>query len=335
MKTEAMLYEPLNDGRVHCYLCAHHCKIADSKLGVCQVRQNAGGKLQTLVYAEAITVQVDPIEKKPLYHFLPGSRSFSIATRGCNFQCGFCQNWQLSQADRENIGYQSGQYFPPNQIVALAHGSGCDSISYTYTEPTIFFEYAYDISRLAKSKGVYNVFVTNGFMTKEASDTIAPYLDAANIDLKSFSDAYYKRVCKARLQPVLDSIAHMHQLGIWVEVTTLLIPGKNDSDEELDQIAEFIVGVNQQIPWHISRFHPHYKFSTHQSTSLKAMQRAREIGWKHGLKYVYLGNVPEGTDTYCPQCHTLIVRRSHMGVEEMRILDDRCPKCGTIIAGRW
>jgi len=335
MKKQAMLYDALEDGRVHCYLCAHHCKMPDGKLGICRVRRNEEGKLWTLVYAETIAAQVDPIEKKPLYHFLPGSRSFSIATRGCNFQCGFCQNWQMSQANQKDTTVRDGQYFPPQQILALAQVSNCLSISYTYTEPTIFFEYAYDTARLAKSGGIYNVFVTNGFMTNEATRTIAPYLDAANIDLKSFSDVYYKKTCKARLQPVLDTIAIMHRLGIWLEITTLLIPGENDSDEELVSLTRFIADVDREIPWHISRFHPDYKFTTRQATSLKVMQRAKEIGREQGLKYIYLGNVPQGNDTCCPKCHQQIIRRSHMGLEEMQIVDRRCPQCGTVIAGVW
>ncbi|MBE0480035.1 MAG: AmmeMemoRadiSam system radical SAM enzyme, partial [Dehalococcoidia bacterium] len=256
MKKKAMLWEKTDEGKVHCFLCSHHCRIADTRVGVCGVRRNEAGELHTLVYAATISANVDPIEKKPLYHFLPGSTSYSIATIGCNFQCGFCQNWQISQAARQEGGLVSGYEMMPGEVVKEAQRFKCASISYTYTEPTIFFEYAYDTSRLAREAGLRNVFVTNGFMTREALDTIQPYLDAANVDLKSFREDYYKTICKARLKPVLDSITYMKELGIWVEVTTLIVPGSNDSEEELNDIAGFIAALDRDIPWHISRFHP-------------------------------------------------------------------------------
>ncbi len=330
-----MLYERLEDGRVRCFLCAHECRVADSKFGVCGVRENVEGTLYTLVYARTIAANVDPIEKKPLYHFLPGSTSFSIATIGCNFRCGFCQNWQISQAPRDEDVTLAGRELMPEDVVKRAREFGCLSISYTYTEPTIFFEYAYDCARLAKESGLYNVFVTNGFMTSEALDTIRPYLDAANVDLKSFSEDYYKRNCKARLQPVLDSIAYMKRIGIWVEVTTLVIPGENDSDEELTQIARFIAGLDRDIPWHISRFRPDYEFGDRDATSIETLRGAKEIGEAEGLRYVYLGNVTEGSDTFCPQCREFVVKRAYMGVEKSRVRDGSCPSCGARIAGVW
>ncbi len=335
MKKEAMLYEKLDDRRVHCFLCAHNCKIADSKLGVCAVRQNIEGTLYTHVYARTIAANIDPIEKKPLYHFLPGSTSFSIATVGCNFRCGFCQNWQISQAPREEGSVPAGRELPPEQVVKQAKEHGCLSISYTYTEPTIFFEFAYDCSMLATEAGLRNVFVTNGFMTRQALDAIQPYLDAANVDLKSFNEEYYKRVCKARLQPVLDSITYMKQIGIWVEVTTLVVPGENDSDEELTQIARFIAGLDRDIPWHISRFRPDYEFGDRDATPIETLRRAREIGRSEGLHHVYLGNVTEGSDTSCPECSETVVKRAYMGVENSRTRDGACPSCGVRISGVW
>ncbi len=281
MKKEALLYEKLNDKRVHCFLCSHHCKIQEGKYGICGVRQNQGGTLYTLVYGEVIAAHMDPIEKKPLYHFLPGSTSFSIATMGCNFQCGFCQNWQISQMRKNKNPQTSTEELLPDQIVNLALKNKCQSISYTYTEPTIFFEYAYETAQLAKEKGLYNVFVTNGYMTKEMLNKMKPYLDAANVDLKSFKDETYKRDCKARLQPVLETIKYMHELKIWIEITTLLIPGVNDSDEELENIIRFIVSVNDEIPWHISRFHPDYKFTNYQITSIESLKKAEKIGKKY------------------------------------------------------
>jgi pyruvate formate lyase activating enzyme len=223
----------------------------------------------------------------------------------------------------------------PEQIVREAKKSKCMSISYTYTEPTIFFEYAYDTAKLAKDAGLYNNFVTNGFMTKEALDTIRPYLDAANVDLKSFSEEFYKKICKARLQPVLDSIAYMKKLGIWVEVTTLIVPGQNDSEEELAKIAEFIAGVGEDIPWHISRFHPNYQFTDYSPTSIEILRKAAQIGKRRGLRYIYLGNVLEGSDTYCYNCNKLLIKRTYFCMEKFEIKEGECLFCGAQIDGIW
>ncbi len=335
MKKEALLWEKLDENRVHCYLCAHECRISESKFGVCGVRQNLEGILYTLVYAQVIAAHIDPIEKKPLYHFLPGSTSYSLATIGCNFKCGFCQNWQISQASASGASGAPGKPVTPGQIVEEARLRGCSSISYTYTEPTIFFEYAYDTAKLAKLAGLYNVFVTNGYMTRQALEMIEPYLDAANVDLKSFRDASYKKNCGARLQPVLDTIARMKELGIWLEVTTLVIPGENDSAEELGQIAAFLAGIDKDIPWHISRFHPDYEFTEQSATPVETLRRAREIGQEKGLQHIYLGNVPEGANTYCRQCGALVVERRYMGTEKTNLKEGLCPSCGTRASGVW
>lgn len=332
---EAMLYEKLENKAVRCLLCAHQCKIASSKYGFCGVRQNRDGKLYTLVYAEVIASHVDPIEKKPLYHFLPGSASYSVATIGCNFKCGFCQNWQISQISKRNGGIFDANTLPPEDAVRQAKKNECLSISYTYTEPTIFFEYAYDTAKLAREAGLYNVFVTNGYMSKEALDEIKPYLNAANVDLKSFSDEFYKNNCKARLRPVLDSIAYMHKIGIWVEVTTLIIPGENDSEEELNAISGFIADLDKNIPWHISRFHPDYQFADRSPTSMQILKKAKQIGESHGLRYVYMGNVPGDSDTYCYNCKELLIKRSYFYVERCNIARGGCPSCGAEIAGVW
>ena len=332
---EACLWEKRDDQRVHCFLCAHECKISDSKYGICGVRQNRSGSLYTTIYADVIAAHVDPIEKKPMYHFLPGSQSFSIATIGCNFQCGFCQNWQISQASTKGGYAHSRRVCPPEKVVDEARANHCRSISYTYTEPTIFFEYAFDTARLAHEVGVYNIFVTNGYMTKQALEMIRPYLDAANVDLKSFSDDSYKKNCKARLEPVLETIVAMKSLGIWVEVTTLLIPGENDSDDELKHIAEFLAGVDCMIPWHVSRFHPDYEFTAHQATPVETLYRAKEIGQRAGLSYIYPGNVTEGTNTLCHQCRDPIIERRYMDLKNFRLEDGRCPHCGAAIAGVW
>lgn len=332
---EGMFYEKLPNGMVHCFLCAHQCKIADTKFGVCRVRQNVGGQLYTMVYGKVVSANVDPIEKKPLYHFMPGSTSYSFATIGCNFQCGFCQNWQISQFPRDVGGVVPKQEVPPESIVQEAQTHNCQSISYTYTEPTIFFEYAYDVAKRATPAGLGNVFVTNGYMTREALDVIAPYLDAANVDLKSFRDPYYKTICKARLQPVLDSIRRLRELGIWTEITTLVIPGENDSAEELGQIARFIAEVDRDMPWHVSRFHPTYEFPDHPVTPVETLRLARDIGRENGVRYIYLGNVPEGLDTLCYHCGETVVKRWYMSVREMKVKDGKCPKCGAAIAGVW
>lgn len=332
MRKEAMLYAKLDEGLVRCALCAHRCTIKEGRLGICGVRQNLGGVLYTLVYAEAIAVHVDPIEKKPIFNFLPGTRSFSIATVGCNFRCRFCQNADISQAPKEGFSL-TAQEFPPDEVVSAAQRYDCDSIAYTYTEPTIFFEYAYDSAKLASREDIKNIFVTNGYMTLEALEEISPYLDAANVDLKSFDDAFYRRVCGARLQPVLETIEAMHERGVWVEVTTLLIPELNDSEDEVRKIAEFIAGVDLDIPWHISRFSPRYKMRDKPSTPIDSIHRAAEIGREVGLRYVYVGNVPGDLheNTLCPSCGAVVIGR--IGYHTTVSLDgNRCASCGREIA---
>ncbi len=330
---KALLYEKLEQGVVHCYLCAHHCRIPDRKFGFCGVRQNKDGTLYTHAYGKVIASHVDPIEKKPLYHFLPGTFSFSIATIGCNFHCGFCQNWQISQVNFRD-GDFSGQELAPGKIVHEALRNKCQSISYTYTEPTIFFEYALEIAKLAKAEGLYNNFVTNGFMSGECLKMLRPYLDAANVDLKFFKDSSYQKICSATLQPILDSIQLMHELGIWVEVTTLVVPGENDSDEELGGIARFIAGVDKNIPWHVSRFHPDYHFTDRLPTPEATLKKAEKIGQEAGLAFIYAGNVYGwGSDTVCPACKKLLIRREGFNVLERHIQAGQCVFCKAGIAG--
>ncbi len=334
MIKEAMLSRGLEGGGVECYLCAHRCRILPGKFGVCGVRQNRDGKLFTHVYGEVIAAHIDPIEKKPLYHFLPGTTSFSVATVGCNFRCPFCQNWQISQAARKDKEFRSGAKLSPEDIVREAAGQHCRSISYTYTEPTIFFEYAYDTARLARGAGLANVFVTNGFMTAEALEMIQPYLDAANVDLKAFKDETYRKVCGARLEPVLESIRLMSALRIWVEVTTLVVPGMNDGEDELRSIARFVAGVSPDIPWHVSRFHPDFKYAQADATPIATLRKACALGKEEGLKYIYVGNVwGESERTLCPKCGKSLLQRSGFLVKENRIKDGKCPFCGHPIAG--
>lgn len=333
MLKEAMLYRTLEENKVYCYLCNHHCKISDKSFGICGMRENIGGKLFTYAYGEVIAAHVDPIEKKPIFHLLPGSVSFSIATAGCNFKCGFCQNWQISQASKKN-NLPDGTAVLPGEIVKLAQANDCQSISYTYTEPTIFFEYSYETAKLAKNEGLFNIFVSNGFMTKEALDAIHPYLDACNVDLKSFSENFYRKICHGRLAPVLDSIGYMKKLGIWIEITTLVIPGENDSDEELGNIAQFISDIDPNIPWHISRFHPDYQFTTHQATSYEVLERAYSIGKQHGLRYIYIGNVlGKSEDTLCQSCKKVLIQRHGFRVINNNLKNGRCGFCQAQVAG--
>lgn len=334
MKKEGMLYKSLPNQDVLCSLCSHRCQIAPSKFGVCRVRQNKDGKLSTHVYGEVIAAHVDPIEKKPLYHFLPGSLSFSIATEGCNFQCPYCQNWQISQMPRKKGHRFSGESFTPEEIVSAALRHKCQSISYTYTEPTVFFEYAFDTAKLAKKSNLSNVFVTNGFMTAEALEIMNPFLDACNVDLKSFSEKFYKEICRAQLQPVLESIRLMKKLNIWVEITTLIIPGLNDGEEELNQLTRFIANVNPEIPWHISRFHPDYEYHEAHATPIETLRRALSLGKSNGLQYIYIGNViGEAEDTHCPRCQKLLIRRQGYGITDPQIKGSVCTFCGHPISG--
>ena len=331
---EALLYQKFEDNKVRCDLCSHRCLLTDGKTGVCGVKKNIGGTLYTLVYDKVIAAHIDPIEKKPLFHFLPGSTSFSIATAGCNFRCLHCQNYEISQMPKDQKMI-TGSYMSPEDIVASAYQNGCESISYTYTEPTIFFELAYDTARLAHDKGIKNVFVTNGYMTEEALLMIKPYLDAANVDLKFFNEKTHKRVCGASRDPVLDTIRRMKDTGIWVEITTLVIPTKNDSDEELGQIAGFIKGVGADIPWHLSAFHPTYKMLDLPHTSAETLHRARKIGIEAGLRYVYTGNIPGdvGEHTLCYNCKGVLIHRFGYEIIENHIRESRCPYCGAVIDG--
>jgi pyruvate formate lyase activating enzyme len=329
-----MLYERLPNGKVRCHLCAHRCVIADGGKGLCQVRENRDGTLYTLVYGRAIAQHVDPIEKKPLLHFYPGTRAYSMATAGCNFRCQWCQNWEISQIVRERH-LVMGEERTPEEIVSAAQRSRCQSIAYTYTEPTIFFEYAYDTARLAHEAGLTNVYVSNGYMTQEMLETFQPYLDAANIDLKAFRDETYRRYVGARLQPVLDAMKVMKRLGIWLEVTTLVIPGVNDDEEELRDAADFVADeLGVETPWHISRFFPTYKMTDVPATPVKTLLRAREIGLETGLHHVYVGNVSDEANTVCHVCGKTLIRRAGYTILENHVQPDgRCPKCGTPVAG--
>lgn len=360
---KATLYKKLPKGFVECFACNHRCKIAQNKTGICGVRKNTGGDLQLLVYGRAIAANTDPIEKKPLYHFLPGSKIFSIGTVGCNFGCDFCQNFDISQAskmggiDVGKLGYE----LPPKEIVEYCLENKIPSIAFTYNEPTIFSEYAVDVMKLArknptslrpslklrttrKLRGagkIYGVYVSNGFFTKECFDYISPYIDAFNIDLKSFSDEYYRKICKARLAPVLESIKRVFKAKKHLEITTLVVPGKNDSKKELAQIAEFIAGVSKDIPWHISAFYPTYKMTDNIPTPEEKLFETYEIGKKAGLNYVYTGNISDMrySQTVCPKCEFVVIARNGRISRKFhpcgasRLKKGLCPRCQSKIFG--
>ena len=336
MMKEAMFYSPLEEGKVRCFLCHHRCLISPFKRGLCGVRENQNGVLYSLVFGEAVSLNVDPIEKKPLFHVFPGSTSFSMATVGCNFRCLQCQNHEISQMPVDH-GRIEGSPVSPEKIVSLAKQHQCRSISYTYTEPTIYFEYAYETAVLAHQEGIKNVFVTNGYMTEEALSTLQPYLDAANVDLKSYNEKFYKEVCGAKLSPVLENLKRMREMGVWVEITTLVIPTLNDSDRELEGIAQFILTLGPEVPWHVSAFYPTYKMLAPPRTPVSSLHRAREIGLKAGLRYVYCGNIPgeEGEDTICPTCKKKVIRRAGFRVVTNDVIRGECRHCRGKIDGIW
>lgn len=333
---EAMFYEKLDNKKVKCNLCNHLCIIAESKKGICGVRENKDGILYSLVFDKIVAKHVDPIEKKPLFHFFPASNIFSIATVGCNFRCLNCQNYDISQRPRERLCLD-GEKTTPEEIVFLAKQYNCQSIAYTYTEPTVFYELAYETAKLSHRQGIKNVFVSNGYMTAEAAHKISPYLDGINIDLKSFSNDFYQRICGAKLEPVLETIKLMKELGVWIEVTTLIIPTYNDSENELRQIAEFIYNVGQGIPWHVTQFYPTYKLTDQPRTPIKILRKAREIGLGVGLRYVYEGNVPGegGENTYCYECKKLLIKRFGYQILENNVKDGKCVYCDAEIDGVW
>ena len=334
MIREALLYEKLEDSRVQCLVCAHQCKINPGRRGLCGVRENKKGILFTMVFGTLIAENVDPIEKKPFFHVYPGSRSFSIATVGCNFSCSFCQNHDISQLPRSTF-IITGEDTAPETVTRLAKDNNCQTIAYTYTEPTVYLETALETSKIACSEGLKNVFVTNGYMSEPMLSVMKPYLSAANVDLKSFRDAFYKQYCSAKLSPVLSTLEKLKEKGVWVEITTLLIPGLNDSESELKDIAHFICKLGNETPWHISRFHPRYKMLNHPVTPVASVRRACEIGKEAGLKYVYSGNVPgdEGENTYCSNCSELLIKRFAYRITSMNLSGNTCSSCGHPLDG--
>lgn len=335
---KALLYKKLKENIVQCQACNHYCKISEDAKGICGIRKNKGGALYATDYGLTSGVQIDQIEKKPFFHFFPTKQVLSIGTVGCNFACDFCQNAWMSQSTKDNNVDMPNLYkLPPSKIVELCKENDLEIIAYTYNEPAISFEYSYETSKFASSEGIKNVYVSNGYASKEAIDMIASYLDAINIDLKSFSEDFYIKRCKAKLKPVLENIEYYYKKNIWVEVTTLIIPGENDSTEELNHIGQFISSVSKSIPWHVIRFTPSYKMSNTEKTPEKKIQEAYDIGKSAGLEYVYAGNVfdEDRHSTFCPKCNNLIIKRDWGYAKIEGLENGKCSKCSTKIAGVW
>jgi len=321
--------------KVQCELCPKRCIIAPGQSGECRVRINIDGVLRTVVYGYPCSIHIDPIEKKPLFHFLPGSRILSIATAGCNLHCKNCQNWEISQANPEDT---PAILCPPRKLVSLAKHYKCPSLAYTYTEPIVFYEYTYDTAKLAKEAGIYNVLVTAGYINKEPWKRLLEVVDAANIDLKGITDEFYRRICSGTLKPVLDALIEAAASGILLEVTNLIIPTLNDKPQQIRQLARWVkVNLGSETPLHFSRFFPHYKMRHLPPTSAETLDIAREIAKDEGLHYVYIGNILSkiGQNTYCPSCNTLLIERSWYTILQNRLQNGRCPKCGKEIYGVW
>ncbi len=343
MEQSAVLSRSLQRGYVQCLACEHWCALAPGAIGKCGVRQNAHGELQLLVYGRAAAAQVDPVEKKPLHHFLPGRSIFSIGTVGCNLRCRWCQNWQISQwRNFDPVRDAIGSHLPPAEIVAYCRERAIPLIAFTYNEPAVFFEYAYDTAKLAYEYGIRTVFVSSGFETLQALEQMTPFLDAVNVDLKTFRDETYRTYCGARLAPVLRNIEHLVAQGkVWTEVTTLVIPDLNDSDAELKEIAAFLAGLSLDIPWHVTAFTPQYRLTDRGPTPPETVLRAHAIGRAAGLRYVYTGNIWYDTrlqasaDTRCPHCNALLIQRAGYRVAQKWREPGICHSCGAQIAGIW
>lgn len=332
---EAQWWVPEANQRVHCYLCPRHCHIGPGQSGFCYIRVNQGGRLYSLGYAAPAALQVDPIEKKPLHHFLPGTRVFSMGTAGCNMGCFFCQNWDISKSHQDQV---HAKHVAPEQVPLLAKSYGCDSIAFTYNEPTIWGEYIIDICKAARTLGLKTVMVTNGYITYEAFHDIYDQIDAANVDLKAFTEKFYGKVTLTHLQPVLDTLRWLkNETPVWFEITNLIIPGLNDDPVETRELADWILSnLGPEIPLHFTAFHPDFKLQDKPPTPPQTLHRAREIAREVGLHYVYEGNIhSEAASTYCPHCQQLLIRRSWHSVVSNHLAAGNCPGCATPIPGVW
>ena len=332
---EAQFWEPRESLRVQCTLCPRGCRVDDLERGYCGVRENKGGKYVTRVYGAACAVNVDPIEKKPFFHFLPGTKAFSLATAGCNIDCAFCQNWEISQTRPEQVDVY---HLPPRETASAAMQSGSRSVAFTYTEPVVFYEYMYDTALAARERGLRAVMVSNGYIQEKPLTRLCGALDAIKVDLKSFREKYYKEVCAGELAPVLDALKTIHGSGTWLEIVYLMVPTLNDSAAEITELCGWVrENLGPDVPLHFTRFHPMYRLTRLPSTPAASLERALKIGREAGLHYVYLGNLPghPSESTLCPSCGAVVVRRVGYAVLETAIEDDRCKACGKPVAGVW
>ncbi len=332
---EARYYEKAGGKRVRCLLCPRGCVISDNQTGYCGVRKNIAGKLYSLTYGEACSIHSDPIEKKPFFHVLPGTRSLSLSTVGCNMECKFCQNWQISQSSPQDI---RTRYVSPGQMVKKASGLNIPSITFTYGEPVIFIEYAQDIAEIARKEGLRSFVVTNGFYREKPLSDLSRLVDAVKIDLKAFTDEYYRKICDAELKPVLDSIVKIRSEGIWLEIVYLMLPTLNDSPGEIRSMAKWLVkNAGEDVPVHFSKFFPQYKLKNLPPTPVSSLEKAYDISKEEGLKYVYIGNVPghPTESTFCPSCSKKVIDRRGYRVENLNMEEGRCGSCGEPIPGIW
>ncbi|TKJ17474.1 AmmeMemoRadiSam system radical SAM enzyme [Candidatus Woesearchaeota archaeon B3_Woes] len=334
MPIEALYYEKLRDKIVQCHLCPKKCIIKPDKFGNCNARQNIKGRLYSLVYGNLCSISIDPIEKKPLFHFMPGQQVFSIGTTGCNLHCQFCQNWTTSQIKPDT----KAKKFTPKQVVKEAIDSGCGIIAYTYNEPIIFYEFVLETAKLAKKKGIKNVIVCNGFINEEPLKELLPYLDAANIDLKSFEDRFYKEICDAWIQPVLNTLKMIHQSDTLLEITNLIIPKLNDNMEKIDEMCKWISSnLGNDVPLHFSAFYPCYQMEHLPPTSAEILLEAKKIAERNKLNYVYIGNLQleNQGNTYCPKCNQLLIERAQFNISQNNISNGKCKFCKQEINGVW
>ncbi|MDD4877570.1 MAG: AmmeMemoRadiSam system radical SAM enzyme [Candidatus Nanoarchaeia archaeon] len=330
---KALYWQKLKNNTVQCSLCPHFCVIEEGKRGKCGVRENQKGILYSLVYGKPNSAAIDPVEKKPLNHFFPGTMTFSIGTAGCNLKCHFCQNYELSQSKPEDIPFYD---MPPEKVVEEAIKAKCHSISYTYSEPTIFYEYVLDTAKLAKKKGLKNIFVTNGFINPKPLEELCKYIDAAHVDLKGFDEEIYSKTCGARLKPVLETLKLLRKKSVWFEVINLVIPNTNDDMKKIKEMCLWLKkNIGEDCVLHFSRFFPCYLMSDTPATPIETLEKAKETAEKAGLHYIYVGNVSEEENTYCPKCRKLLIRRSRHHILENNIEKGKCSFCKTAIAGRF
>ena len=332
---EALFWEKLPDRRVKCVLCPRECEVADVERGYCGVRENQRGEYQTLVYGALCSANIDPIEKKPLFHYLPGTVAFSIATAGCNIECKFCQNWQISQFRPEQV---RSTLIEPARLVQICKGRSCPTLAYTYSEPVIFYEYMHDVAKLARAQGIGSVMISNGYIQEKPLRQLCKQLTGVKIDFKAFTERFYREQCAGELKPVQETLKVLKDVGIWFELVVLIIPTLNDSPDEIKQMSAWILEhLGPDVPLHFTRFHPTYRVTDLPRTPIATLERSRELALSAGIHYVYAGNVPNhpGENTFCHKCGTELIRRVGFKVVSNRIAEGKCPQCSTAIPGVW